>query len=105
MNILFNGISNIISSLFTSVDKAGNAKLVSIYARVFLVSLVIPFGVIPIIIFLFFDPLTLLYIYAIAGSTIALIVSRGRWYMPIILVGPSFITLALISIAMWYTIN
>ena len=105
MNILFNGISNIISSLFTSVDKAGNAKLVSIYARVFLVSLVIPFGVIPIIIFLFFDPLTLLYIYAIAGSTIALIVSRGRWYMPIILVGPSFITLALIVIAMWYTIN
>ena len=105
MTILFNGISNIISSLFTSVDKAGNAKLVSIYGRVFLVSLVIPFGVIPIIIFLFFDPLTLLYIYAIAGSTIALIVSRGRWYMPIILVGPSFITLALIVIAMWYTIN
>ena len=105
MNMLLNGISNIISSLFTSVDKAGNAKLVSIYARVFLVSLAIPFGVIPIIIFLFFDPLTLLYIYAIAGSTIALIVSRGRWYMPIILVGPSFITLALIVIAMWYTIN
>ena len=105
MNILFNGISNIISSLFTSVDKAGNAKLVSIYARVFLVSLVIPFIVIPIIIFLFFDPLTLLYIYAIAGSTIALIVSRGRWYMSVILVGPSFIALALIVIAMWYTIN
>ncbi len=105
MTILFNGISNIISSLFTSVDKAGNAKLVSIYAKIFLVSLVIPFIVIPIIIFLFFDPLTLLYIYAIAGSTIALIVSRGRWYMPVILVGPSFITLALIVIAMWYTIN
>ena len=49
MNILFNGISNIIASLFTSVDKAGNAKLVSIYARIFLISLVIPFGVIPII--------------------------------------------------------
>ena len=105
MNILFNGISNIISRLFTSVDNAGNAKLVSIYARIFLVSLVIPFIVIPIIIFLFFDPLTLLYIYAIAGSTIALIVSKGRWYMPVILVGPSFITLALIVIAMWYTIN
>ena len=105
MNILFDGVSNIFTSLFTSVDKAGNAKLVSIYARIFLVSLVIPFGVIPIIIFLFFDPVTLLYVYVIGGYTVALIVSRGRWYLPVILTVPSFIMLALIIIAMWYTIN